>query len=104
MQKVRRNDTVRVTVGRGRGKQGTVRQVLPTEGRVVVQGVNMVKRHTRSRGPTQPGGIVEKEASLHISNVMVVCKSCGKAVRVGFRVRDDGQKTRVCRSCSEDIV
>ena len=102
MAKVRREDTVMVITGRARGKTGVVRQVLPREGRIVVAGVNIVKRHMRPRAD-RPGGIIEREASVHMSNVMVVCKSCGKPTRVAFRFRDDGRKVRYCRRCNQAL-
>ena len=103
MRKIRREDLVLVIAGKDRGKQGQVRQVLPKENRLVVQGVNLIKRHMKPRAMGTQAGIIEKEASIHASNVMVICKTCGKPARVGLRVRPDGTKTRVCRSCSEDI-
>lgn len=102
MAKVRREDTVLVVTGRERGKTGVVRQVMRDEGRVVVAGVNVVKRHMRPRAD-RPGGIIEREAPLHVSNVMVVCKSCSKPTRVAFRFRDDGRKIRYCRHCSQSL-
>jgi len=102
MAKVRREDTVQVITGRERGKTGVVRQVMRGEGRVVVAGVNVVKRHMRPRAD-RPGGIVEREAPLHVSNVMVVCKSCSKPTRVAFRFRDDGRKIRFCRRCNQAL-
>ena len=102
MAKVRREDTVQVITGKERGKTGVVRQVLRSEGRVVIAGVNVVKRHMRPRAD-RPGGIIEREAPLHVSNVMVVCKSCGKPTRVAFRFKDDGQKMRYCRRCSQPL-
>lgn len=103
MQRIKRDDTVLVIAGRDRGKRGTVRRVFPRDERLIVQGVNMIKRHTRPRPPTQPGGIIEREAPLHISNVMLICTACDRPVRVGFRTRENGVKVRVCRSCGEDI-
>lgn len=103
MQRIKRDDTVLVIAGRDRGKRGTVRRVFPRDERLIVQGVNMIKRHTRPRPPTQPGGIIEREAPLHISNVMLICAACDRPVRVGFRTRENGVKVRVCRSCGEDI-
>ena len=102
MAKVRREDTVQVITGRERGKTGVVRQVMRGEGRVVVAGVNVVKRHMRPRAD-RPGGIVEREAPLHVSNVMVVCKSCSKPTRVAYRFRDDGRKVRYCRRCDQSL-
>lgn len=103
MQKIRRDDTVQVMSGKDRGRQGQVRQVFPREQRVIVQGINMVKRHRAQRSPTQPGGIIEKEAPIHWSNVRVVCKSCNRPARVGFRFRPDGVKVRVCKRCGADL-
>ena len=102
MAKVRREDTVLVMTGKERGKTGVVRQVLPREGRIVIAGVNVVKRHMRPRAD-RPGGIIEREAPLHMSNVMVVCKSCSKPTRVAFRLRDDGRKVRYCRRCTQAL-
>ncbi len=103
MRRIKRDDMVLVIAGKDRGKQGQVRQVLQEEGRVVVQGVNMIKRHMRPRAMGTQAGIIEKEAPLHISNVRLICRNCGKASRVRFRVRQDGVKVRVCRGCGEDI-
>ena len=103
MRRIKRDDLVLVVAGKDRGKQGQVRQVLTGENRLVVQGVNMIKRHMRPRAMGTQAGIIEKEAPIHVSNVMIVCKSCGKPVRVTFRVRPDGVKSRVCRKCREDI-
>ncbi len=103
MRGIRRNDTVIVLTGRDRGKQADVRRVDTETDRAIVTGVNMVKRHTKPRGIGQPGGIVEREAPIHLSNLMLVCRNCHKAARVGFRKRDDGSKTRVCRACGEDV-
>jgi large subunit ribosomal protein L24 len=102
MAKVKREDTVMVMTGKERGKTGVVRQVMRGEGRVVIGGVNVVKRHMRPRAD-RPGGIIEREAPLHISNVMVVCKSCSKPTRVALRFRDDGRKIRYCRRCDQAL-
>ena len=102
MAKVRREDTVLVVTGKERGKTGVVRQVLRSEGRIVIAGVNVVKRHMRPRAD-RPGGIIEREAPLHVSNVMVVCKSCGKPTRVAFRFKEDGRKMRICRRCDQPL-
>lgn len=101
--KVRKNDTVQVLAGRERGKQGKVMRVLPTEQRVVIEGVNMRKRHTKPRNQNEQAGIIEFPAPLHVSNVAVVCSSCGKASRVGFRAQADGTKVRFCKRCNEVI-
>lgn len=100
---IKKKDKVVVLAGKDRGKQGEVIQVVPREGRVFVAKVNFVKRHTR---PTQtdPGGIREKEAPLHISNVMLVCPKCKQPTRPKFDFLSDGSKVRVCRKCGEMIV
>ncbi len=103
MQRIKRNDTVIVLSGRDKGKQATVRRVMPADDKAYVNGVNIVKRHTKPRGIGQPGGIIEREAPIHLAKLMVVCKNCNKAARVGFRIRDDNTKSRVCKACGEDI-
>jgi large subunit ribosomal protein L24 len=106
MSSIRRNDTVQVRTGKDRGKQGLVREVITKKNRIVVDGVNMMKKHqrpTQQGGVPVPGSVVTREAPLHISNVMVVCKECGKATRTGMRVRQDGIKVRVCKRCGADI-
>src|SRR5215472_8824132 len=99
--KVWKNDTVMVIAGRERGKTGKVLRVLPARGRVIVERLNLVKRHTKPRGAASPGGIVEREAPLDISNVMVMCDRCNAPVRVGVKIAGDGSKSRICRRCGE---
>lgn len=99
---VRREDVVAVQAGKDRGKTGKVLRVLLKKDRVVVERVNMVKRHTRP-SQTQPGGIVEKEAPIHISNVLLYCTRCGKGVRTRIRMLDDGAKVRLCAKCGETL-
>jgi large subunit ribosomal protein L24 len=101
--RVKRDDTVEINTGKDRGKRGQVRRVLPKEERVVVAGLNIAKRHRRQRSANEVSAIVEIEAPLHLSNVQVVCPSCTKAVRVGFKLLDDGKKVRVCKACGEAI-
>lgn len=101
--KVKRNDTVEINTGKDRGKRGQVRSVSPAEQRLVVAGLNMSKRHRRQRTMTDVSAIVDIESPIHVSNVAVVCPSCTKAVRVGFKSLEDGRKVRVCRSCGEAI-
>ena len=101
---IRRNDTVSVTTGKDSGKRGRVLKVLPAKNRLIVEGVNLIKRHTRPNPQRNiKGGIVEREAALHASNVQLVCPECGKVTRVGRRVLGDGRKVRVCRKC-EGVV
>ncbi|MBV8774321.1 MAG: 50S ribosomal protein L24 [Deltaproteobacteria bacterium] len=100
---VRKNDTVMVITGRERGKTGKVLRVLPFRGRVIVERLNIVKRHTKPRGAGSPGGIVEREAPLDVSNVMVMCDRCNAPERIGIKFAGDGSKSRVCRRCGEAI-
>jgi len=97
---VRKNDTVVVVGGKDRGKRGRVLRVVPEVNRVVIEGVNFIKRHTRPN-PQQnvKGGVVEREAPLHASNVQIVCPECGSPTRIGRTLLEDGRKVRVCRKC-----
>ena len=102
--KIKKGDTVEVITGEDRGARGTVHRVLPKEGRLVVSGVNMIKKHQRRTGDVRTQvGIIEREAPLDISDVALVCPRCNKPSRVGYRVMDDGSKARVCKSCDEFI-
>ncbi|HEX76485.1 MAG TPA: 50S ribosomal protein L24 [Dehalococcoidia bacterium] len=101
--KIRKNDTVLVIAGKDKGKRGKVRQALPKEDKIIVDGINMIKRHSRARGAARQAGIIELEAPLHVSNVMLVCNKCNKPTLVGLRFLDDGKKARICRSCYEVI-
>jgi large subunit ribosomal protein L24 len=100
--KIRKGDRVIVTTGRDKGKSGQVLRVLRAKSRVLVQGVNMVTRHTRQT-PRSPGGLIEKEAAIHISNVAHVDPKSGKATRVGYKRLEDGRKVRVARGSGETI-
>ena len=99
--KIRKNDTVLVIAGKDRGKKGKVRKALPKNDKVIVEGVNMIKRHSRARREARQAGIIELEAPLAVSNVMLICSKCNKPTRVGSRFLEDGRKTRICRSCHE---
>ena len=110
--KVKKGDKVVVLSGKDRGKTGVVEQVLREKSRVIVEGVNIVKRHTKARPPANPqqasrnqptGGVIEKAAAIHVSNVAVVSPASGKPSRVGFRFEDDGRKVRVARRDSVDL-
>ena len=96
--RIRKGDTVEVTSGADRGKRGEVLRVIPKEDRAVVQGVNIAKKHTKARGMGQPGGIVEAEATIHLSNLKLVDPKSGKPTKVGFRVLEDGRKVRVAKA------
>lgn len=97
---IKKNDNVIVITGRDRGKKGRVLRVLPTVNRVVVEGVNFIKRHTRPNPQRNVlGGIMEREAALHASNLQIVCPECGNPTRIGHRRLDDGSSVRFCRKC-----
>jgi large subunit ribosomal protein L24 len=101
--KIRRNDTVQVMTGKDRGRRGEVRQVIVEKQRVLVTGANLVHKHRRARTQMEPSQILTVEAPIHVSNVRVVCSACDKAVRVGFRLLEDGRKVRFCKQCDEAI-
>ena len=100
---IKKDDVVRIIAGKDRGKQGRVLRVFPAEGRLTVERLNMIKRHTRATQQMQQGGIIEREGKLHISNVMIVCTRCERGVRVGHRRLEDGKQIRVCRRCDEAL-
>jgi large subunit ribosomal protein L24 len=97
---IRRNDTVVVMTGKDRGKRGRVLRLLPSKNRLIIEGVNFIKRHTKPNpGKNVKGGIVEREAAVHSSNVQLVCPECGDPARLGHRILEDGRKVRICRKC-----
>lgn len=101
LARIKKNDTVMVIAGKERGKIGKVLRVMPKEHRAIVERLNIVKRHVKPRGPQQPGGIIEKEAPIHLSNLMPMCERCNAPTRVGRRILEDGSKARFCRRCGE---
>ncbi|MGE0450925.1 MAG: 50S ribosomal protein L24 [Vicinamibacterales bacterium] len=101
---IRKNDNIVVITGKDRGKRGRVLRVDPERNRLIVEGVNIIKRHTKPNPQRNiKGGLVEREASVHASNVQLVCPECGKQTRVGRRILGDGRKVRICRKC-EGVV
>ncbi len=100
---VKKGDTVEVIAGRQRGKRGKVLKVAPKHGKVIVEGVNVVKRHSKPTQKLPQGGIVEKEAPIYSSRVMLVCPKCGHAARVAHGYLADGTKVRICKRCGEQI-
>ena len=101
---IKKNDNVVVVTGRDRGKKGRVLRVAPDKNRLVVEGVNLIKRHTKPNpGKQIKGGIVEREAPVHASNVQLVCPECGAQTRIGHKILGDGRKVRICRKC-EGVV
>jgi large subunit ribosomal protein L24 len=106
MQRIKKGDTVEVIAGKDLGERGEVVAVLPKQNRVVVNGVNVAKKHQKEQqkgGQRIPAQIIEFEAPIHLSNVMLVCTQCNQKTRVGFRIREDGYKVRVCKKCQSDI-
>jgi len=101
--KIRKDDEVLVITGDDRGKKGKVRRYYPCEDRLVVEGVNMVKRHMKPRANIRQAGIIEREAPINVSDVMLICSKCDKPTRVGFLVLEDKTKVRVCKKCHEVI-
>ena len=97
------NDNVLVTKGRDRGKQGRISRVLIKQQKVVVEGINMVTRHQKPTGPFQQGGLIQKEMPIPVSNVALICESCTKPTRIGYRHLADGTKARFCTKCEEII-
>lgn len=102
--RIRKDDKVMVIAGKDQGKIGKVLKILRKSDKVLVEKVNMVKRHVRPNPyKREPGGIVEKEMPVHVSNLMVVCSSCAKPTRVGYRPAEDGKKTRFCKKCDQTL-
>ncbi len=99
MLKVKKNDKVKILQGKDKGKVGKVLRIDPKKNFVFVEGMNIVKVHTRQKKQNQPGGIISKEGPINISNVAVVCPNCNKPARVGFEVKQSGDKVRVCKKC-----
>lgn len=100
---VRRGDTVGVIAGKERGKRGKVLRVLRESGRIVIEHVNMIKRHQRPTPKLRQGGIIEREGPLAVSNVLLVCSRCNRPVRMGIKILNDGRKARVCKRCGESV-
>ena len=101
--RIRKGDTVEVITGASKGKRGEVLRLVPKDDRAVVQGVNIAKRHTKARGMGEPGGIIEREATIHLSNLMLVDPTSEKRTKVAFRVLEDGRKVRVAKATGQTI-
>ncbi|MCL5406033.1 MAG: 50S ribosomal protein L24 [Deltaproteobacteria bacterium] len=100
---IKKNDTVKVIAGKDKGKTGKVLRVIPKKGRAIVEKLNIVKRHLRPSEQARQGGILEKEAPIEMSNLMLICSKCTDPTRVGYRVLDDTKKVRFCKKCKEVI-
>ncbi|MBF8264174.1 MAG: rplX [Dehalococcoidia bacterium] len=101
--KIHKNDSVLVIRGKDKGKKGKVLHAFPKENRVIVEKVNMIKRHARARGPVRQAGIVEREAPINVAKVMILCGKCSHPVRIGYRSLEDGKRVRFCHACTEVI-
>jgi large subunit ribosomal protein L24 len=97
--KIKKGDRVRLLSGKDRGKEGEVTRALPAEGKVIVDGLNVAKKHQRATRATMQGGIIDKDMPIPVARVALVCPSCSKATRVGYRIEADGAKVRVCKKC-----
>ena len=100
--KIRKGDRVRVLTGKDRGKEGQVMRSLPREGKVIVDGVNVARKHQKPTRATMQGGIIDKDMPIPVANVALVCPACGRPTRIGYKVTDGG-KTRMCRKCGTEI-
>lgn len=100
---VKTGDTVRVLSGKDKGKEGKVLAVSPKEGKVIVEGANVVTKHAKPRKVGDPGGLLQVESAMYASKVQIVCPSCKKATRIGHSVSDDGKKVRVCKKCGQPL-
>jgi large subunit ribosomal protein L24 len=101
--KIKKGDTVRVLTGKDRGKDGNVTRVLPSAGKVIVDGVNVAKKHQKATRATMQGGIIDKDMPIPVANVAILCPACGKATRVGYKIDGDGTKVRVCKKCGGEM-
>ncbi|CAM8644828.1 RplX Ribosomal protein L24 [Acidimicrobiia bacterium] len=101
--KIRKGDRVQVLTGKDRGKTGTVTRAIPERGKVIVDGVNIAKKHQKPTSQTNTGGIIDKEMPIQVANVAVICNACAKPTRIGFRFEADGTKVRICRKCEGDL-
>ncbi len=101
--KIRKGDKVQVLSGKDKGKTGTVSRALPDKDKVIVDGINVAKKHQKPTQAIQQGGIIDKDMPIHVSNVAIVCDSCSKPTRVGYRFEPDGTKVRICRKCGGDL-
>ena len=100
--KIKKGDRVRVLTGKDRGKEGVVMFALPAQDKVIVEGVNVAKKHQKPTKSTMQGGIIDKDMPIPAANVAVVCGACDKATRIGYRFTPDGEKVRICRKCGAD--
>jgi len=103
MSRVKREDIVMVISGKDRGKKGKVLKTIPSENKIIVEGVNFTKKHQRPTNQYREGGIIERESPIYVSKVMVVCPNCNKPTRVAHKILENGEKVRACKKCGEII-
>jgi large subunit ribosomal protein L24 len=101
--RIHKDDTVLVIAGKDRGKKGKVRFAYPRKNQVIVEGINFIKKHSKARGAARQAGIIDLEAPLDISNVMLICSKCNKPGRIGYKKLEDGRTVRFCRACGEVV-
>jgi large subunit ribosomal protein L24 len=103
MLKIKKNDKVEIIKGKDKGKTGKVLRIESVKNRLYIEGTNIINKHVRQKDQSKPGGIIKKEGPIRISNVKLICPSCGKPVRVGIEIRDSGEKVRICKNCKQQI-
>jgi len=101
--KLRKGDTVKIIVGKDRGKQGKIEKVFPKLGKVLIPGINIYKKHVKPRGEGKPGGIIDLVKPLPVTNAALLCPKCGKPTRIGFQIDKSGEKHRICRKCKGGV-
>jgi len=101
--KIKRNDIVKVLAGKDKGKSGKVLKIFPANNKAIVEGINYLKKHARKTQENPKGGVIQRENTINISNIAVICTRCGKPARVGFTELSDGSKVRICKNCKETI-
>jgi large subunit ribosomal protein L24 len=101
--KIKKDDTVLVIAGKDKGKKGKVRFAYPEKDTIMIEGVNMIKKHAKAKPQVKQAGIIEREAPISVSDVMLVCAKCNKPARIGYKILQDGRKARVCRACGEVV-
>jgi large subunit ribosomal protein L24 len=101
--KIKKDDNVLVIAGKNKGKKGKVRFAYPDKDMVMIEGVNMIKKHAKAKPQVKQAGIIEREAPISVSDVMLLCTKCNKPARIGYKTLQDGRKARVCRACGEVV-
>jgi len=101
--KIKKDDSVLVIAGKDKGKKGKVRFAYPDQKRIMVEGINMIKKHSKAKSQVQQAGIIEREAPISVEDVMLLCGKCNKPTRIGYRKLQDGRKARICRACGEVV-